>query len=179
MSRIGKNPVKIEAGVTVTINGAELVVKGKQGELSYTLPQGIQAKVEGGEVVLTRESDERQTKAFHGLARSLVQNMVTGVSAGYTKSLTIDGVGFKAELKGQSLFLSLGFANAKEYKIPDGVNVTVANGGVTVVVKGIEKQLVGRVAADIRSYFPAEPYKGKGIRYTDEVIRRKEGKTVA
>ena len=179
MSRIGKNPVKIETGVTVTVNGADVGVKGKQGELSYTLPQGIQAKVEGGEIIITRENDERQTKAFHGLARSLVQNMVTGVTTGYSKSLAIDGVGFKAELKGKSLFLSLGFANAKEYKIPDGVNVTVDNGGVTVLVKGIDKEIVGRVAADIRSYFPAEPYKGKGIRYSDEVIRRKEGKTVA
>ena len=179
MSRIGKNPIKIEDGVTLTVDGRDVTVKGKLGELAWTLPPGIGIDVQESEILMKRENEMRQTKAFHGLARSLVQNMVTGVTTGYTKTLVIEGVGFKAELQGTSVFLSLGFANAKEYKIPEGVDVSVENSGLSVVVKSIDKQLVGRVAADIRSYSPAEPYKGKGIRYSDEKIRRKEGKTVA
>ncbi len=178
MSRIGKHPVVIVPGVTVSVNGRVVTVKGKLGELSYELPDGIKVEVAGSEAVVTRASDDRQHKSFHGLARTLVNNMVKGVSEGYKKSLDIDGVGFKAAVSGQTLSLSLGFASPKEYKIPAGVKVT-EQGGVKVLIEGIDKQLVGRVAADIRSYYPAEPYKGKGIRYSDEVIRRKEGKTVA
>ncbi len=179
MSRIGNNPIPVLAGVTVSIADADVTVKGKLGALSYTLPEGIQAAVDGAVVTVTRVRENRQSRAFHGLARSLINNMVIGVANGYSKTLDIEGVGFKSELKGSSLMLSLGFANAKEFKIPDGAKVTVLNGGVRVLVEGVDKALVGRVAAEIRSYYPAEPYKGKGIRYTDEKIRRKEGKTVA
>lgn len=178
MSRIGKTPVEIKAGVTVTINGNVVAVKGKLGELSYTLPEGITAEVKENQVIVTRASDIRQHKSFHGLARTLINNMIVGVTDGYKKTLDIEGVGFKAVIAGSTLSLSLGFASPKDYLIPAGVKVT-EQGGVKIIVEGIDKQLVGRVAADIRSYYPAEPYKGKGIRYTDEKIRRKEGKTVA
>jgi len=179
MSRIGNNPVSILPGVTVTIKGAEVSVKGKLGELAYTLPPGISAEMKGDLIVITRVDDSRQSRSFHGLARSLVNNMVVGVANGYAKSLDIEGVGFKAELSGGPLMLSLGFAEAKAYAVPTGAKVTIQNQGVRILIEGVDKQLVGRVAADIRSYYPAEPYKGKGIRYTGEQIRRKEGKTVA
>lgn len=179
MSRIGKNPIQVPAGVTLTIQGQDVTAKGSLGELSYSMPAGISASLADGILTVTRASDSREHKAFHGLTRALIQNMVIGVSKGYSRSLDIEGVGFKAESKGTSIFLSLGFANAKEYKIPAGAKVTIQNQGLRILVESIDKQLVGRVAADIRSYYPAEPYKGKGIRYTDEKIRRKEGKTVA
>lgn len=178
MSRIGKQPVKIPAGVTTAINAGVVTVKGKLGELTYTLPRGIAAVVEGGMVVVTRNSDEREVRGFHGLVRTLISNMVVGVASGYGKSLEIEGVGFKAAVSGQKVSLSLGFASPKEYNVPAGVKV-VEQGGTKLAVSGIDKQLVGRVAADIRAHYPAEPYKGKGIRYTGEKVRRKEGKTVA
>ena len=179
MSRIGKNPVQIMPGVTVAVKGSLVTVKGKLGELSYSMPDGISAIVEENLVMVSRANETREVKSFHGLVRALINNMVVGVSKGYSKTLDIEGVGFKSELVKNSLMLSLGFANAKEYKIPEGVKVVVQSQGVRIQIDGTDKQLVGRVAADIRSYYPAEPYKGKGIRYTDEKVRRKEGKTVA
>ncbi len=179
MSRIGKEPVKIPDGVTLGVNGSSVVVKGKLGELSWTLPEGISCEVKDGVARFSRGADDRRSRAFHGLSRALVANMVTGVSKGYDKHLDIEGVGFKFDLKGKQLMLSIGYAAPKAYDIPDGVKVTVGNAGLHVDVTGIDKQLVGRVAADIRAFKPAEPYKGKGIRYTGEKIRRKEGKTVA
>ena len=179
MSRIGKQPIPVDAGVKVSVKDNEVLVEGKLGKLSYKLPGGITAKVEEGNVIVTRADETRQEKALHGLARTLVHNMIIGVAKGYGKSLEIEGVGFKAALKGKVLSLSLGFASPKEYKIPEGANITVSADGLKIDIKGIDKQLVGRVAADIRSYYPAEPYKGKGIKYTGEKIRRKEGKTVA
>jgi large subunit ribosomal protein L6 len=176
MSRIGKTPVVVPAGTTVSIDGAAVSVKGTKGELSWTLPEGISASVEGSEVVVTRATDKH--KSFHGLSRSLVANMVEGCTNGFTKTLTIEGVGFRAEVKGKILSLLLGFASAKEYPIPDGVTITV-NNNTEVVVNGPDKQLVGLAAARVRSYYPAEPYKGKGVRYKGEKIRRKVGKTVA
>ena len=179
MSRIGKNPVQIMPGVTVAVKGSLVTVKGKLGELSYSMPDGISAIVEENLVMVSRANETREVKSFHGLVRALINNMVVGVSKGYNKTLDIEGVGFKSELVKNSLMLSLGFANAKEYKIPEGVKVVVQSQGVRIQIDGTDKQLVGRVAADIRSYYPAEPYKGKGIRYTGEKVRRKEGKTVA
>ena len=179
MSRIGKNPVQIMPGVTVAVKGSLVTVKGKLGELSYSMPDGISAIVEENLVMVSRANETREGKSFHGLVRALINNMVVGVSKGYSKTLDIEGVGFKSELVKNSLMLSLGFANAKEYKIPEGVKVVVQSQGVRIQIDGTDKQLVGRVAADIRSYYPAEPYKGKGIRYTGEKVRRKEGKTVA
>ncbi|MCL1909319.1 MAG: 50S ribosomal protein L6 [Kiritimatiellaeota bacterium] len=179
MSKIGNNPIPVPAGATVKIDGANVSVKGKLGEMSWTLPDGIAAKLDGAVITVTRSNDLAKQRAFHGLARQLVNNMIVGVTEGYKKTLRIEGVGFKSEVKGNSIFLSLGFANAKEYKIPEGAKVATAEAGVAINIEGISKELVGRVAADIRSYYPAEPYKGKGIRYSDEKVRRKEGKKTA
>ncbi len=178
MSRIGEKPIDIPSGVTVTASGADIAVKGPKGELGLTLPPGIEACVEGACVNVARVDDTKQSKSFHGLGRSLIANMVTGVSEGYTKELEISGVGFKAAIAGNTLSLSLGFASPKEYTVCDGVTVTV-NGGTNLVVSGADKQKVGETAARIRAYFPAEPYKGKGIMYKGERVRRKVGKTVA
>lgn len=180
MSRIGKEPVPVTAGVTVTVAGATVTVKGKQGELGYTLPQGISAEVKDGKVnVLCANPEDHTIHSCHGLARTLIANMIEGVLNGYTKSLEIEGVGFKAAVQGTNLSLSLGFASPKIYAIPSGIKVTADNTGTKLTVTGCSKELVGRVAADIRSYYPAEPYKGKGVKYAGEKIRRKEGKTVA
>ena len=178
MSRIGKEPVQLAEGVSVTIAGQLVTVKGKLGELSYTMHEGITAKVEDGKIVCEC-ADDAALGNFHGLARALIHNMVVGVSQGYMKQLSIDGTGFKATLKGKELLLSLGFASPKVFAIPEGLTVTVENDGLQVTLKGIRKDLVGESAARIRSYYPAEPYKGKGIKYVGEKIRRKQGKKVA
>ena len=177
MSRIGKEPVKLVEGVTALIDGQTVTVKGKLGELSYTMHDGITAKLEDGVIKIDRCCDS--VANFHGLARALINNMVIGVSKGYTKQLSIEGTGFKAVLKGTDLVLSLGFASPKIYAIPAGLKVTVENDGLLVTVSGISKELVGEAAARIRAFYPAEPYKGKGIKYVGEVIRRKQGKKVA
>ena len=178
MSRIGKEPVKLADGVTATIAGQKVTVKGKLGELSYTMHDGITAKVEDGKVIVEC-ADDHNLGNFHGLARALINANVIGVSAGYMKQLSIEGTGFKAVLKGNELSLSLGFASPKIFTIPEGLTVTVENDGLQVTIKGIDKQMVGEAAARIRSYYPAEPYKGKGIKYVGEHIRRKQGKKVA
>ena len=178
MSRIGKEPVKLEDGATAEVSGQKVTVKGKLGELSYTMHEGITAKVEDGSVKVACADDDKFGN-FHGLARALIHNMVVGVSKGYTKQLSIEGTGFKAVLKGQELALSLGFASPKIFAIPEGLKVTVENDGLQVTVTGISKEVVGEAAARIRSFYPAEPYKGKGIKYVGERIRRKQGKKVA
>ena len=178
MSRIGKEPVKIAEGVAVTVAGQVVTVKGKLGELSYTMHDGITAKVENGEVLVAC-ADDKSLGNFHGLDRALIHNMVVGVSVGYTKQLSIEGTGFKAVLKGTELALSLGFASPKIYPIPEHIKVTVENDGLQVTVFGCDKDKVGEAAARIRSFYPAEPYKGKGIKYVGEHIRRKQGKKVA
>jgi len=179
MSRIGKQPVVIPAGVTVTAKNNEATVKGKLGELSRTFQSGINVTVEDGKVLVSRADDSRLQKSCHGLSRTLIKNMVEGVMSGYKKALTIEGTGFKAVLQGKKLCLSLGFASPKEYAIPDGIKITVDPTGLNITIEGIDKELVGEAAARIRSYYPAEPYKGKGIKYVGEQIRRKQGKTVA
>lgn len=179
MSRIGKQPITIPAGVTVTSTGTDVTVKGKLGELSRSFQKGISVAVDGGKVIVTRADDSRLLKGCHGLSRTLIKNMIEGVCTGYKKALSIEGTGFKAVLAGKTLNLSLGFASPKEYAIPEGIKVTVDPAGVNVTVEGISKELVGEAAARIRSYYPAEPYKGKGIKYVGEQIRRKQGKTVA
>ena len=180
MSKIGKTPVALPAGVTVKVDGSTVSVDGKLGKLSYTLPAGVTAEVKGQEVVVGCDNpSNRKTHGFWGLARTLVHNMVVGVSKGYEKKLLIEGVGFKAAVSGESVSLSLGFAEPKVYTIPEGAKVAASQDGLTVTVTGIDKQLVGRVAADLRSYYPAEPYKGKGVKYVGEVIRRKQGKKMA
>lgn len=178
MSRIGKEPVAISAGTTVTVDGQKVVVKGKLGELSYVMHDGITAEVKDGKVVVSCANDKTLGN-FHGLARALINNMVKGVTEGYTKKLTIEGTGFKAALQGKTLSLSLGFASPKVFEVVDGLKVTVENDGLLVTIFGISKELVGEAAARIRSFYPAEPYKGKGIKYEGEKIRRKQGKKVA
>jgi len=178
MSRIGNQPVLIPGGVTVEVSGQTVVVKGSKGESSYTAPGGIAVKVEDNSVVVSRTDNSKFGKAMYGTVRSLVDNMVVGVSQGYKKDLIIEGVGYKAQMKGQEIVLSLGFSHDINYAIPDGIKVDVQN-NTNVSIEGIDKQLVGQVAARIRDYSPAEPYKGKGVRYAGEQIRRKEGKAVA
>ncbi len=177
MSRIGKEPVKLVDGVTATVDGRTVTVKGKLGELSYTMHDGITAKVENGEIKVSC-SDDKVFGNFHGLARALIHNNVIGVSTGYEKKLSIEGTGFKAVLKGQELALSLGFASPKVFSIPAGLKVTVENDGLLVSVSGCDKEMVGEAAARIRSFYPAEPYKGNGIEYVGGNIRSKQGKKV-
>lgn len=178
MSRIGKQPISIPGGVTVEVSGQTVAVKGAKGESTYTAPTCVSVVVEESNVVVSRTDNSKFGKAMFGTVRSLVDNMVVGVSQGYRKDLIIEGVGYKAMMKGQEIILSLGFSHEINYAIPDGIKVDVQN-STKVSVEGIDKQLVGQVAARIRDYSPAEPYKGKGVRYAGEQIRRKEGKAVA
>lgn len=177
MSRVGKKVIAIPAGVTVTIEGGAVTVKGAKGELSWTMPEGITAAVEGTTLTVSRADDSRKLRALHGTNRSLLSNMVEGVSKGFVKNLEIVGVGFKAAVKGSALDLVLGKSHPILHPIPAGLTVTVAD-NTKVKVEGIDKQLVGQFAAEVRGYYPPEPYKGKGIHYVGEYIRRKEGKSV-
>ena len=176
MSKIGKLPITIPAGVTVTVNGSNVTVKGPKGELSQSVNENIKVEVNGSEVVLTTLNNEKQTNAFHGLYRNLIFNMVTGVTTGFSKTLVITGVGYRAEVQGNVLMLNLGYSSDFFAVIPEGLTVTAdASGKVTI--SGIDKQKVGEFSAQIRKLRKPEPYKGKGIRYETEVIRRKVGKT--
>lgn len=175
MSRIGKRPVPVPAGVTVSITGNVLVVKGPKGELSRALHPEMIVKQEGATLLVERPSDESAHKSLHGLTRTLVANMVEGVTTGFAKTLEITGVGYKAEIQPYGVKLSLGLSHQIEYKAPAGISITAPN-PTTVVVAGTSKELVGQVAAEIRSYRKPEPYKGKGVRYAGEAIRRKAGK---
>ena len=176
MSKIGKLPVAVPAGVTVTCSDGLVSVKGPKGELSQKISNTIKVEVKDGEVVLTTLDDSKQTNAFHGLYRNLIHNMVVGVTTGFSKSLVITGVGYRAEVQGKILMLDLGYSNDFFATIPDGLTVTAdAQGKVTV--SGIDKQQVGEFCSQIRKLRKPEPYKGKGVRYETEVIRRKVGKT--
>jgi large subunit ribosomal protein L6 len=176
MSRIGRMPIAIPAGVTVDIaENNHVTVKGPKGTLEKTLPTEMEIKVEGEEVVVTRPNDLKKMKSLHGLTRSLIQNMVTGVTEGYQKTLEVNGVGYRATKQGNKIVLNLGFSHPVEMTDPEGVESTVE--GNNIIIKGIDKEKVGQYAADIRDKKRPEPYKGKGIKYSDEVIRRKVGKT--
>ena len=178
MSRIGKKSILLPAKVKLNVSGeGALQVEGPKGKLSWTLPKQITCKVDGENVTFERSTEDRKVRALHGLSRALVNNMVTGVSAGFVKDLEIQGVGFKAALQGKILKLNLGFSHDINFPIPEGIKVTVTD-ATKVKVEGIDKHLVGQVAADIRGYYPPEPYKGKGVRYAGEHVQRKEGKTV-
>ena len=177
MSRIGKTPVVIPAKVRVFIDGNHVSVEGPKGKLALSLPSLIVAKMNGGNVQLERFDDSSQSKAMHGLARALVNNLVKGVCDGFQKKLEIQGVGFKAVVQGSMVNLSLGYSHPILYPIPSGVKVSVED-NTKVTIDGIDKETVGRVAAEMRSYYPPEPYKGKGVRYLGEKVVRKEGKTV-
>lgn len=174
MSRIGKQPVAIPSGVKVEWVPPVVKVQGPKGELKWELKPGIRLEVEDKVVRVVRENEERQTRAWHGLYRALVANMVHGVSKGYEKKLEVMGVGYRAEVKGRELHMLLGYSHPLVYPIPEGVEISVDKS--FIVVQGIDKQQVGQVSAEIKAFRPPEPYKGKGIKYADEVLRRKAGK---
>jgi len=176
MSRIGKIPVKVPAGVKVTFQNEEMSVEGPKGKLKQKYHPIITFENKGGEIVVSRKDEEKQTKAFHGLYRNLLNNMVTGVSSGFSKSLVVNGVGYKAELQGKLLAMSLGYSNDIYVAVPEGLSVAVDQSG-KITITGIDKQRVGEFAAQVRKLRGPEPYKGKGIRYENETIRRKVGKS--
>lgn len=176
MSRIGKNPVSVPDGVEVGVDGNEVRVKGPRGEVTQILPAEIDVRLEDGEVIVSRPTDQARHKALHGLSRSLVANMVEGVTEGFTKRLEIVGVGYRAEASGRTVRLALGFSHPIEYAVPEGIEVKTPS-PTSVEISGADKQMVGQVAAELRAYRPTEPYKGKGIRYEGEQVRRKAGKT--
>ena len=178
MSRIGKEPINFSANVDVSLNGNKINIKGSKGESFYITPDCIHVEVKENQIVVSRGDDKKFSKAMFGTVRSLISNMIVGVTEGYKKNLIIEGVGYKAQLKGNEIVLSLGFSHDIVYKIPDGITINV-DSGTNISVEGIDKQLVGQVAARIRDYSPVEPYKGKGVRYANEQVRRKEGKAVA
>ncbi|MAS37638.1 MAG: 50S ribosomal protein L6 [Anaerolineaceae bacterium] len=176
MSRIGNKPVPLPDKVDVTIQGQDVKVKGPKGELYHNVHPAITVKQEDSTLLVERPTDEREHRALHGLTRALIANMVTGVSDGFQKTLKIDGVGYTSELRGQDLVMKLGYSHEIVVNPPEGINFVVEDRGVTIHVLGIDKQVVGQVAANIRELRPPEPYLGKGVRYSDERIRRKAGK---
>jgi large subunit ribosomal protein L6 len=178
MSRIGRMPVPVPGGVTVTIDGSDVRVKGPKGELQRRFRPEIAIEQEEGQLVVKRPSDSKQHRALHGLSRALLANMVEGVTNGYRRTLEIVGVGYRAEKKGNTLVLTVGYSHQVQYPEPAGISLSTASPTV-VVVEGIDKEKVGQVAAEIRSVRPPEPYKGKGIRYQGEQVRRKAGKAGA
>ena len=175
MSRIGKNPITIPAGVDVKIDGNVITVKGAKGTLTQKIRQEITVKIEGNEIVVTRINDEKTARSLHGLTRTLIANMVEGVSNGFTKTLEVNGIGYRAQKQGSNLVMNLGFSHQVIIPEIEGISIDVPNPNL-VVVSGPDKQVVGQFAAEIREKRPPEPYKGKGIRYQGEYVRRKEGK---
>ncbi|HEY3860468.1 MAG TPA: 50S ribosomal protein L6 [Verrucomicrobiae bacterium] len=177
MSRIGKLPVTVPPNVKVRINGQQVFVEGPKGKLDFELPSRTSAKLDGAILLVSRNGDDAEAKALHGLSRAIVNNMVKGVADGFVKKLEIQGVGFKAAVQGDKVNLALGYSHPVNYPIPAQIKVTVEE-NTKLTIEGPSKQMVGQVAAEIRSYYPPEPYKGKGVRYAGEKVRRKEGKTV-
>jgi len=177
MSRIGKQPIAIPTKVKVEVKGQKILVEGPKGKLGWELPQRTSLKVEGNNIIVGRLNEDAQSKALHGTSRALVNNMVIGVSEGFVKKLEIQGVGFKAAVQGKVVNLALGFSHPINYQIPDQIKVTVEE-NTKITIEGPDKKVVGQVASEIRSFYPPEPYKGKGVRYAGEHVQRKEGKTV-
>ncbi len=177
MSRIGKQPIAIPPKVKVEVAGQQVSVEGPKGKLNWQLPRRTSLKVQDGKIIVSREGDDAQAKALHGLSRALVNNMVRGVTEGFVKKLEIQGVGFKAAVQGKNVTMSLGYSHPIVFPIPEQIKVTVDE-NTKITVEGPDRQVVGQVAAELRSFYPPEPYKGKGVRYTDERVIRKEGKTV-
>jgi len=176
MSRIGKLPIPIPPGVTVSVSGGTVRVKGPKGSLAQDLVKRVSVDVQDGQVVCTRTNEDRQSRANHGLMRALVNNMVVGVTQGFQKDLQVKGVGYRADVRGSDLVLQLGYSHPIEYRIPEGIEITTDKTN-KITISGIDKQQVGQVAAVIRSFRPPDRYKGKGVRYIDEVVRLKAGKT--
>ncbi|MBM3821368.1 MAG: 50S ribosomal protein L6 [Verrucomicrobia bacterium] len=177
MSRIGRIPITVPPKVKVEVKGRKVWVEGPKGKLDFEMPALTQATLSGTELKVSREGDDQRAKALHGLSRAILNNMVNGVANGFVKKLEIQGVGFKAAVQGKLVNLSLGYSHPVQYPIPDQIKVTVEE-NTKLTIEGPSKELVGRVAAEIRAYYPPEPYKGKGVRYSDEKVLRKEGKTV-
>ena len=178
MSLIGKIPVIIPDKVKVQVKNQHVAVEGPNGKLTLDVPHLATVKVDDQQILVSRPNDNKESKAIHGLVRSLIQNMVIGVSKGFVKQLEIQGVGFKATLANKKITLNLGYSHEIVYPVPDTIVVTLEDGGTKIKIEGPDKQLVGKVASEIRSFYPPEPYKGKGVRYSDEQVKRKEGKTV-
>jgi large subunit ribosomal protein L6 len=177
MSRIGKQPIAIPPKVKVEVKGQQVFVEGPKGKLKWELPRHTSIKVQDGKVLVSRQGDDDAIKALHGLSRALVNNMVRGVSEGFVKKLEIQGVGFKAAVQGKTVNMTLGYSHPIVYPIPDQIKVTVEE-NTKLTIEGPDRQVVGLVAAELRGFYPPEPYKGKGVRYVDEHVIRKEGKTV-
>lgn len=178
MSRVGRKPIEITKGVTVSLKQKVITVKGPQGELSATIHHNINVEIKENQVLFTRKNEEKENKALHGLWRALVQNMINGVTTGYSKKLEIVGVGYRAEMKGKKLQLLLGYSHPILFGPPEGVKIETPT-QTNITISGIDRQLVGLVASKIRSFRPPEPYKGKGVKYAGEYIRRKAGKAAA
>lgn len=178
MSRIGKKPITVPAKVQVKIDGSNMTAKGPKGELGMTIPENIQCNIDNGIITFSRADDAKHNRAIHGLTRALFNNIIEGVTNGFTRTMLIEGVGYKAEARSNKLLLSMGYSHPIVVIPPDGVSFEVPN-ATTIKVSGIDKQIVGQVCAKIRSIRPPEPYKGKGIRYENEYVRRKAGKTAA
>lgn len=176
MSRIGKKPVTLPKGVQATIDGSTVKIKGPKGELSRTFTPEIGIALENGQIVVTRPSDARQIRALHGTTRAILNNMVVGVSDGFTKTLQVEGVGYRAEMKGKQLVMALGYSHPVPVDPPPGIAFAVDEKTRIITISGIDRERVGQVAAEIRAWRPPEPYKGKGLRYVGEVVRRKAGK---
>jgi large subunit ribosomal protein L6 len=177
MSRIGKQPIEIPPKVKVEVKGQKVHVEGPKGKLDWELPNRTSLKVDNGKIVVSRNGEDAASRALHGTSRALVNNMVKGVSEGFVKKLEIQGVGFKAAVNGKVVNLALGFSHPINYNIPDQIKVTVEE-NTKLTIEGPDKKVVGQVASEIRSFYPPEPYKGKGVRYAGEHVQRKEGKTV-
>lgn len=177
MSRIGRKPIQLPDGVEVKLENNEVFVKGPKGQLSYVLPEGIGLTIDNRTLIVTRSSDNSRHKALHGLARSLISNMVTGVSTGFTRVLQIYGVGYRAQVSGDKLTINIGYSHPVDFKLPEGIKAVVDEKQTTITLSGIDKQLIGQVAANIRAIRPPDAYKGKGIRYAEEVLKLKPGKT--
>ncbi|MBD3426027.1 MAG: 50S ribosomal protein L6 [Candidatus Omnitrophica bacterium] len=178
MSRVGRRLIDIPSGVKLEVKANIVKVEGKGKTLEHVIPEGYKAEVKDNKLEVSRPSDSREHKALHGTTRSLIQNMIIGVTEGFEKKLQIQGVGYKAQVKGKKLVLDIGFSHSVEYTPPEGVTIETPS-QTEIVVKGIDKQQVGEVAAEIRDYYPPEPYKGKGIRYEGEYVRQKQGKSIA
>ena len=176
MSRIGKKPIEIPKGVTVDIKGGTVSMKGPKGAISRAIPPHVKVRTEGDAILVDKESEERQVDAFQGLTRALLNNMMVGVTRGFEKKMAIEGVGYKVSLQGEKLVFNLGYSSPVEFPLPKGIAAEVGDKGIAFTLKGIDRELLGQTAATIRDFRPPEPYKGKGIRYVEEKIRRKAGK---
>ncbi len=178
MSRVGARPIEVPSGIKVEINGRTIKVEGKGKSLTHVVPENFKVSFENNKIIVTRPSDSRNDKTLHGTTRSLIKNMVVGISAGFQKKLQIQGVGYKAQMKGKMLVLDLGFTHTIDVTPPADITIETPT-PTEIIIKGANKQLVGEIAAEVRAYYPPEPYKGKGIRYEGEYVRQKQGKSIA